>query len=131
LHALEQRVEEACAFVERIREEREERGIREQREREKRERKVREQEEANRWPQQQEAITGRSQWLYEYYQFPCSSQVYLCHRCHNNSTVRDSEEAQSSYATHHKCSFCHCKQETTATVPEHWYTCPNANRKVS
>ena len=67
MHALEQRVEEACALVERILGEREEREIREQREREKRERKVREQEEASRWPQQQEAITGRSQWLYEYY----------------------------------------------------------------
>ena len=131
LHALEQRVQEACALVERILEEREEREIKEQREREKREMKVMEQEEASRWPQQQEAITGHSDWLYEYYQFSCSSQVYLCHRCHNNSTVRDSEEAQSSYATHRKCSFCHCKQETTATVPEHWCTIPNANHKVS
>ena len=129
--ALEQRVEEARALVERILEEREEREIREQREREKREMKVREQEEASRWPQQEEAITGHSQWLYEYYQFSCSSQVYLCHRCHNNSTVLDGEEAQSSYATHRKCSFCHCKQETTATVPEHWCTIPNANHKVS
>jgi len=130
LLALEQRVEEACALVERILEERQE-EIREQRERGNQESKVRGQEEANRWPQQQEAITGRSQWLYEYYQFPCSSQVYSCHRCHNKSGVRDSGEAQSSYATHRKCSFCHCKQETTATVPERWCTCPNANHKVS
>ena len=38
--------------------EREEREIREQIERKKREREPREQEEASRWPQQQEAITG-------------------------------------------------------------------------
>ena len=131
LLALERRVEEACALVENILGEREEREIREQREREKRERKVREQEEASRWPQQQEAITGHSQWLCEHYRFPCSSQFYSCHCCHNSSRTLDSEEAQSSYANLHECLFCHQEKETIATVPSYWCTCSNANHKVS
>ena len=68
--ALEQCVEEACPLVQRvpkIREEREqfggeierkERKIKEQRARKKREIEAREQEEASRWPQQRETITG-------------------------------------------------------------------------
>ncbi|XP_078373011.1 uncharacterized protein LOC144656638 [Oculina patagonica] len=129
LLALEQRVEEACALVERVlreREEREEFGreierkereIREQRARKRREREARELEEASRWPQEQEAITGRSQWLCEHYQrhcrvrFPCCSHFYSCHRCHNNSKACDNEEAKASHATHLKCSFCQHEQE--------------------
>ena len=128
---LEQRVEEACALVERVfreREEREEFGreierkereIREQRARKRREREARELEEASRWPQQQEQITGRSQWLCEHYQrhcrvrFPCCSHFYSCHRCHNNSKACDNEEAKASHATHLKCSFCHHEQEVS------------------
>ena len=131
LLALEQRVEEACALVERVlreREEREqfgkeierkEREIREQRARKKREREAREQEEASRWPQQQEAITGRSQWLCEHYQrhcrvrFPCCSYFYPCHRCHNNSKACKNEEAKACHATHLKCSFCQHEQEVS------------------
>ena len=131
LLALEQRVEEACALVERVlreREEREEFGreierkereIREQRARKRREREARELEEASRWPQQQEQITGRSQWLCEHYQrhcrvrFPCCSHFYSCHRCHNNSKACDNEEAKASHATHLKCSFCHHEQEVS------------------
>ena len=133
LLALEQRVEEACALVERVlreREEREqfgreierkEREIRERRARKKREREAREQEEASRWPQQQEAITGRSQWLCEHYQrhcrvrFPCCGHFYSCHRCHNNSKVCDNEEAKASHATHLKCSFCQHEQEVSVS----------------
>ena len=70
LPVLEQSVEEACssgARVLREREEREEFGreierkereIREQRARKRREREARELEEASRWPQRQDAITG-------------------------------------------------------------------------
>ena len=131
LLALEQRVEEACALVERVlreREEREqfgreierkEREIREQRARKKREREAREQEEASRWPQQQEAITGRSQWLCEHYQrhcrvrFPCCNYFYSCHRCHNNSKACKNDEAKARHATHLKCSFCQHEQEVS------------------
>ena len=131
LLALEQRVEEACALVERVlreREEREqfgreierkEREIRERRARKKREREAREQEEASRWPQQQEAITGRSQWLCEHYQrhcrvrFPCCSYFYPCHRCHNNSKACKNEEAKACHATHLKCSFCQHEQQVS------------------
>ena len=134
LLALEQRVEEACALVERVlreREEREqfgkeierkEREIREQRARKKREREAREQEEASRWPQQQEAITGRSQWLCEHYQrhcrvrFPCCSYFYPCHRCHNNSKACKNEEAKACHATHLKCSFCQHEQEVSVFI---------------
>ena len=131
LLALEQRVAEACALVERVlreREEREEFGreierkeqqIREQRARERREREAREMMEAERWPQQQDAITPRSQWLCEHYQrhcrvrFPCCTQFYPCHRCHNNSRACDNEEAKACHATHLKCSHCHHEQEVT------------------
>ena len=134
LLALEQRVEEACALVERVlreREEREqfgkeierkEREIRERRARMKREREAREQEEASRWPQQQEAITGRSQWLCEHYQrhcrvrFPCCSYFYPCHRCHNNSKACKNEEAKACHATHLKCSFCQREQEVSMFI---------------
>ena len=131
LLALEQRVAEACALVERVlreREEREEFGreierkeqqIREQRARERREREAREMMEAERWPQQQDAITPRSQWLCEHYQrhcrvrFPCCTQFYPCHRCHNNSRACDNEEAKACHATDLKCSHCHHEQEVT------------------
>ena len=126
---LEQRVEEACAMVERVlreREEREEFGreierkereIRAERARKKREREARELEEARGWPQQQEPVTGQSLWLCEHYQrhcrvrFPCCNNFYSCHRCHNNSKECDNEEAKASHATHLKCSYCHHEQE--------------------
>ena len=129
LFALEQQVKEACAVVERVLREREERKqfeierkereIREQRARKKREREARKQEEASKWPQQQEANTGRSQWLCEHYQrhcrvrFPCCSCFYSCHRCHNNSKACKNEEAKARHATHLKCSFCQHEQEVS------------------
>ena len=134
LLALEQRVSEACALVERVLREREEREqfgreierkeqlIREQRERERREREERELQEAERWPQQQEAITARSQWLCEHYQrhcrvrFPCCTQFYPCHRCHNNSRACDNEEAKACHATHLKCSHCQHEQEVKKSI---------------
>ena len=129
LLAQEQRVAEACALVDRVlleREEREQFGreierkeqlIREQRERERMEREERELQEAERWPEQQEAITARSQWLCEHYQrhcrvrFPCCPQFYPCHRCHNNSRACDNDEAKACHATHLKCSHCQHEQE--------------------
>ena len=129
LLALERRVAEACALVERVLREREEREqfgqeierkeqlIREQRARERREREERELREAENWPQQQEAITARSQWLCEHYQrhcrvrFPCCTQFYPCHRCHNISKACDNEEAKACHATHLKCSHCQHEQE--------------------
>ena len=126
---LEQRVEEACAMVERVlreREEREEFGreierkereIRAERARKKREREARELEEARGWPQQQEPVTGQSLWLCEHYQrhckvrFPCCNNFYSCHRCHNNSRECGNKEARESHATHLKCSYCDHEQE--------------------
>ena len=131
LLALEQRVAEACALVERVLREREEREqfgreierkeqlIREQRARERREREERELREAENWPQQQEAINARSQWLCEHYQrhcrvrFPCCTQFYPCHRCHNISKACDNEEAKACHATHLKCSHCQHEQEVS------------------
>ena len=121
----------ACALVERVLREREEREqfgreierkeqlIREQRARERREREERELREAENWPQQQEAITARSQWLCEHYQrhcnvqFPCCTQFYPCHRCHNISRACDNEEAKACHATHLKCSYCQHEQEVS------------------
>ena len=129
LLALERRVAEACALVERVLREREEREqfgreierkeqlIREQRARERREREERELREAENWPQEQEAINARSQWLCEHYQrhcrvrFPCCTQFYPCHRCHNISKACDNEEAKACHATHLKCSHCQHEQE--------------------
>ena len=131
LLALERRVAEACALVERVLREREEREqfgreierkeqlIREQRARERRTREERELREAENWPQQQEAINARSQWLCEHYQrhcrvrFPCCTQFYPCHRCHNISKACDNEEAKACHATHLKCSHCQHEQEVT------------------
>ena len=131
LLALERRVAEACALVERVLREREEREqfgkeierkeqlIREQRARERREREERELQEAENWPQEQEAITARSQWLCEHYQrhcrvrFPCCTQFYPCHRCHNISKACDNEEAKACHATHLKCSHCQHEQEVS------------------
>ena len=127
LLALERRVAEASALVERVLREREEREQfgreierkeqlkREERARERREREERELREAENWPQQQETITARSQWLCEHYQrhcrvrFPCCTQFYPCHRCHNISKACDNEEAKACHATHLKC--CHCQHE--------------------
>lgn len=138
LLALEQRVAEACALVERVlrdREEREQFGreierkeqmIREQRERERREREEREIEEAERWPQNQEAITARSQWLCEHYQrhcrvrFPCCGQFYPCHRCHNNSQACDNQEAKACHATHLQCNHCQHEQEVNLLLFVFW-----------
>ena len=129
LLVLERRVAEVCARVERLHPEREEREqfgreiereeqlTREQRARERREREERELREAENCPQQQEAITARSQWLCEHYQrhcrvrFPCCTQFYPCHRCHNISKACDNEEVRASHATHLKCSYCQHEQE--------------------
>ena len=129
LLALERRVAEASALVERVLREREEREqfgreikrkeqlIREQRAKEKREKEERELREAENWPQQQEAINARSQWLCEHYQrhcrvrFPCCTQFYPCHRCHNISKACENEEAKACHATHLKCSHCQEEQE--------------------
>ncbi|XP_022791383.1 uncharacterized protein LOC111330732 isoform X2 [Stylophora pistillata] len=142
---LEQRVEEACAMVERVlmeREEREEFGreierkeheIRAERARKKREREARELEEARGWPQQQEPVTGQSLWLCEHYQrhcrvrFPCCTNFYSCHRCHNNSKECDNEEAKASHATHLKCSYCHHEQE----IAEDSAKCRSCGAKMS
>ena len=131
LLALERRVADASALVERVLREREERKqfereikrkermIRERRERERREREEREIQEAEQWPQQQEAVSARSPWLCEHYQrhcrvrFPCCTQFYPCHRCHNTSRNCENEEAKACHATHLKCSFCEHEQEVS------------------
>ena len=133
LVALEQHIAEVCAHLEEVLREREERElfarqietreqmIREQRERERREREGREVEQAERWPQQQDAIFAPSPWLCNHYmrycrvRFPCCTQFYPCHRCHNNSRACDNEEAKACHATHFKCSHCQHEQEVTST----------------
>ena len=98
--------------------ERKEQVYREQRaRRRRREREERELWEAESWQQQQEAITASSQWLCQHYQrhcnvqFPCCTQFYPCHRCHNISKACENEEAKACHATHLKCCYCQHEQE--------------------
>ena len=97
---------------------RKEHEIRTERARKKREREAREQEKARGWPQQQEPVTGQSLWLCKHFQrryrvrFPCCTNFYSCHRCHNNSKeCEKKKKAKASHATHLKCSYCHLEQE--------------------
>ena len=132
LVASEQRMaEDASAPVERILREREEREefmrelqrkeqmIREERERKRREKEDREWQEAERWPPQQEGVSTGSRWLCEHYQrrcrvrFPCCTQFYPCHRCHNSSSNCKNDEAKACHATHLKCSLCQFEQEVS------------------
>ena len=136
LAASEQRtVEDASVLVERRLREREEREefmrelqrkeemIREEREREKREKEDREWQEAERWPPQQEGVSTGSRWLCEHYQrrcrvrFPCCTQFYPCHRCHNSSSNCKNDEAKACHATHLKCSLCQFEQEVSFCFP--------------
>ncbi|CAH3021486.1 unnamed protein product [Porites evermanni] len=78
--------------------------------------------EAESLQQQQESIPARSQWLCEHYQrhcnvqFPCCTQFYPCHRCHNISRACENEEAKACHATHLKCSYCQHEQENLVIV---------------
>ena len=103
--------------------------IREQSARERREREERELLEAENWPQQPEAITGRSHWLCEHYQrhcrvrFPCCTQFYPCHRCHNISKACDNEDVKACHATHLQCSYCQEEQEVMFYFHLWWIEC--------
>ena len=137
----ERSVPENCAIVEDILWDREEHGqfgreeekkeqlIREQSTRERREREERELQEAENWPQQPEAITGRSHWLCEHYQrhcrvrFPCCTQFYPCHRCHNISKACDNEDVKACHATHLQCSYCQEEQEVMFYFHLWWIEC--------
>ena len=128
-NSLERSVPENCAIDEHVFGEREEHGqfgreeerkvqlIREQSAQQRHERGERGSLEAENLPQQQEAITGRTQSLCEHYQrqckvrFPCCTQFYPCHRCHNILQACDNEEAKACHATHLKCSHCQEEQE--------------------
>ena len=103
--------------------ERKEEMIREEREREKREKEDREWQEAEKWPPQQEGVSTGSRWLCEHYQrrcrvrFPCCTQFYPCHRCHNSSSNCKNDEAKACHATHMKCSLCQFEQEVSFRFP--------------
>ncbi|XP_044176831.1 uncharacterized protein LOC122959547 [Acropora millepora] len=143
LAASEQRtVEDASALVERIqrgREEfmrelqRKEEMIREEREREKREKEDREWQEAERWQPQQEGVSTGSRWLCEHYQrrcrvrFPCCTQFYPCHRCHNSSSNCKNDEAKACHATHLKCSLSQFEQE----IDENSDVCRGCGEKMA
>ena len=124
--------EDAVERMLRVREEREEfmrelqrkeQMIREERERERQEKEDRECLEAERWPPQQEGVSTGSRWLCEHYQrrcrvrFPCCTQFYPCHRCHNSSSNCKNDEAKACHATHLKCSLCQFEQEVSFCFP--------------
>ena len=132
LAASEQRTAEDASALLREREEREEfmrelqrkeQMIREERERERRENEDRGWQEAERWPPQQEGVSTGSRWLCEHYQrrcrvrFPCCTQFYPCHRCHNSSSNCKNDEAKACHATHLKCSLCQFEQEVSFRFP--------------
>ena len=143
LVALERKVAEACAIVERVLKEREERTkrqreevqrqreIREQRQREARERREREEREmrerAEREAREREdmAVVERAPvqesplWQCEHYQrrcsvrFSCCGVFYPCHRCHNGSGECDADDKKANQATHVKCASCGHEQEVS------------------
>ena len=143
LVALEQKVAEACATVERVLKEREERTkrqkeevqrqreIREQRQRETRERRERVEREmrerAEREAREREdmAVVERAPvqesplWQCEHYQrrcsvrFPCCGVFYPCHRCHNGSGECDADDKKANQATHVKCASCGHEEEVS------------------
>ena len=143
LVALERKVAEACAIVERVLKEREERTkrqreevqrereIREQRRREARERREREEREmrerAEREAREREdmAVVERAPvqesplWQCEHYQrrcsvrFPCCGVFYPCHRCHNGSGECDADDKKANQATHVKCASCGHEEEVS------------------
>ena len=50
---------------------------------------------------------------YSRVRFPCCSQFYPCHRCHNRSTTCKNDDAEECHATHLKCSICKFEQEVS------------------
>ena len=143
LVALEQKVAEACAIVERVLKEREERTkrqreevqrqreIREQRRREARERREREErkmrERAEREAREREdmavvehaPVQESPLWQCQHYQrrcsvrFPCCGVFYPCHRCHNGSGECDADDKKANQATHVKCASCGHEEEVS------------------
>ena len=143
LVALERKVAEACAIVERVLKDREERTkrqreevqrqreIREQRQREARERREREERErrerAEREAREREdmAVAERAPvqesplWQCEHYQrrcsvrFPCCGVFYPCHRCHNGSGACEADDKKANQATHVRCASCGHEEEVS------------------
>ena len=145
LKDLEERVEEACAMVERVLREREEREefeenqrrrenkIRADRRREQQARDAKELEYSLSWPTEQDAVTTKDLWLCEHYQrhcrvkFECCNLFYSCHRCHNDSDKCSNAEAKALLATHYKCSYCHHEEE----IDENSHHCSNCKAEMS
>ena len=145
LKDLHERVEEACAMVERVLREREEREefaekqrqrenkIRADRRREQQARDEKELENAKSWPTEQNAVTTENQWLCEHYQrhcrvkFECCNLFYPCHRCHNDSDECSNAEAKASLATHYKCRHCDHEEE----IDENSHHCSSCKAKIS
>ncbi|KAL9970980.1 hypothetical protein ACROYT_G023452 [Oculina patagonica] len=157
LVALERKVAEACAVVERVLKEREERTkrqreaaqrqreIREQRQRDARERREREERErrerAEREAREREDVAAEERapvqesplWQCEHYQrrcsvkFPCCGVFYPCHRCHNGSGACDADDKKANQATHVKCASCGHEEE----INERSQNCSSCGAKMS
>ncbi|XP_015765116.1 PREDICTED: uncharacterized RING finger protein C2F3.16-like isoform X2 [Acropora digitifera] len=71
------------------------------------------------WDEMMKRIKEREQkrWLCEHYnrccrvRFPCCTQFYPCHRCHNSASNCKNDKAIEWHATHLKCSLCQFEQE--------------------
>lgn len=144
LVALERKVAEACALVERVLKEREERTkrqreemqrqreIREQRQREAREMREREEREMREREEREarEEMAGVERapvqesplWQCEHYQrrcsvrFPCCKVFYPCHRCHNGSGACGADDKKANQATHVKCANCGHEEEVSGFI---------------
>ena len=147
LKDLEARVEEACAMVERVLRDREEReeyektikqiedDIKAKRKREQQARDARELENSKSWPAQQDAvITAVQRQLHcEHYQrccwvkFACCNVFYPCHRCHNLSKKCSKEKVHAYDATHYQCSKCKHEEK----IDENSHHCSSCKISIS
>ena len=65
----------------------------------------------------------QKRWLCEHYnrscrvRFPCCTQFYPCHRCHNSASNCKNDEVKECHATHLKCSLCQFEQEVGFRFP--------------
>ena len=124
LIALERKIAEACAIVERVPKEREEQ-TRRRREEMQRQREIREQRQRETREQEDIAVAERAPvqesllWQCEHYQrhcsvrFPCCGVFYPCHHCHNGSGACEADDKKANQATHVKCGSCGHEEEVS------------------
>ena len=145
LSDLLERVEEACAMVDRVLREREEREeflanlrqreneVRADQKRKQQAREAKELENSQSWPARQSAVTTQNLKLCKHYKrhcqvkFECCNLFYDCHRCHNDSDKCSNAEVEAFQATDYKCSYCHHEEK----IDENSQHCSSCAAKMS